>query len=312
MCIPTKNISIADEIFSYLKFLKFQISVLIHARRVYRNYFNVVNMARKYQYPIQAILRSGEQVTLKSWNEVYVPISLHDHQGYRYDFQDDLVTISSIVGVADNNVKVQLHGGVTNGDAISIFRGDAYDRLPVKGCTVIDIGANIGDSSIYFALRGADKVIALEPFPKNYELAKKNIQMNNCSSRICIAMAACGTSTGYITFDANKSGGNSSLVRTENGTTIPMLTLEDILNKNDIRTEDSLLKMDCEGCEYESILSATSDTLRRFSHIIIEYHYGYKNLKTKLETIGFDVDAKRPTKNYHNMHVGYIYARRNL
>jgi FkbM family methyltransferase len=268
-------------------------------------------MARKYQYPIQAILRSGEQVTLKSWNEVYVPISLHDHQGYRYDFQDDLVTISSIVGVADNNVKVQLHGGVTNGDAISIFRGDAYDHLPVKGCTVIDIGANIGDSSIYFALRGADKVIALEPFPKNYELAKKNIQMNNCSSRICIAMAACGTSTGYITFDANKSGGNSSLVRTENGTTIPMLTLEDILNKNDIRTEESLLKMDCEGCEYESILSATSDTLRSFSHIIIEYHYGYKNLKTKLETIGFDVDAKRPIKNYHNMHVGYIYARRN-
>ena len=42
-----------------------------------------------------------------------------------------------------------------------------------------DVGANIGDSSIYFALKGAKKVIALEPLPANYEMAVKNIELNN-------------------------------------------------------------------------------------------------------------------------------------
>jgi predicted RNA methylase len=50
---------------------------------------------------------------------------------------------------------------------------DFYRFLRVEGKIVIDIGVNIADSSIYFALKGADKVIAIEPFPRNYETAKK-------------------------------------------------------------------------------------------------------------------------------------------
>src|SRR5581483_5117681 len=148
MSIPKNNTSVADEILSYLKFLKFQISVLRLARRVCRNYFSVINMARKKQYPIRAILRSGEYLTLKSWNELYVILSLHNHQGYRYDLVADLLTISSFAGSSDNN-GVILQGGVTSGDAISVFLRDAYAHLPIKRCTIIDIGANIGDSSIY-------------------------------------------------------------------------------------------------------------------------------------------------------------------
>ena len=53
-----------------------------------------------------------------------------------------------------------------------------YDFLPVKNRVVIDIGADIADSSIYFAMIGAKKVIALEPFPKNFEVAQKNITLN--------------------------------------------------------------------------------------------------------------------------------------
>ena len=45
----------------------------------------------------------------------------------------------------------------------------------LEGRTVIDIGANIADSSIYFAFEDAAHVIALEPYPTNYRIAKKNI-----------------------------------------------------------------------------------------------------------------------------------------
>jgi hypothetical protein len=83
--------------------------------------------------------------------------------------------------------------------------------------------------------------------------------------------------------------------------------------------------MDCEGYEYDIILSATVDILRQFSYIQIEYHYGYKNLKEKLEKCGFNVSFSRPHAFYiqtqRNMvtkyakrnwvYLDYIYAKRN-
>ena len=48
----------------------------------------------------------------------------------------------------------------------------------------------------------------------------------------------------------------------------------------------SILKIDCEGCEYDSILHTPDIALQRFSHIQIEYHLGYRDLKEKLEKYG--------------------------
>jgi predicted RNA methylase len=73
-------------------------------------------------------------------------------------------------------MKLKLYGCINNGDIFDIFLQDTYRFLSIftrRGKIVIDIGVNIADSSIYFALKGADKVIAIEPFPRNYEMAKK-------------------------------------------------------------------------------------------------------------------------------------------
>lgn len=43
------------------------------------------------------------------------------------------------------------------------------------GRVVIDIGVFIGDSSIYFALRGAKRVIAVEPHSEAYKKTVENI-----------------------------------------------------------------------------------------------------------------------------------------
>ncbi|WP_049785446.1 hypothetical protein [Saccharolobus islandicus] len=44
-------------------------------------------------------------------------------------------------------------------NVIEIFENRDYE-IEVKGREVVDIGANIGDSSIYFAVNGAKKVVA--------------------------------------------------------------------------------------------------------------------------------------------------------
>ena len=89
-----------------------------------------------------------------------------------FDIKEDKVTFLSLP-YWNNNSKLTLYGSITNGYAVGVFLENFYGNLPVSGKTVIDIGANIADSSIFFALRGAKKVIGLELFPKNYEMAEK-------------------------------------------------------------------------------------------------------------------------------------------
>ena len=61
---------------------------------------------------------------------------------------------------------------------IAIFTEKIYSKLPVKDRIVIDVGGNIGDSSLLFATLGAKKVIMIEPQPKFFPATK--ISPPNC------------------------------------------------------------------------------------------------------------------------------------
>ena len=60
--------------------------------------------------------------------------------------------------------KIKFYGGINNGDSIHSFLDSDYSNLEFKEKYVIDIGMNIADSSIYFILNGAKKVIGVEPW----------------------------------------------------------------------------------------------------------------------------------------------------
>jgi FkbM family methyltransferase len=287
-------------------------------RKLYRNYINVYKDVSCERYPIEAIRRNGNCVLLRN----YLEVQKYDgsRKGFDYEITNDFVTLP-VFDFHHKMINITIYGGTDNGDIKDIFVDNIYQYLPVKNKIVIDIGANIADSSIYFALRGASKIIGLEPFPKNYELAQKNINLNNFSNKINLFLAGCSGNKDEITIDPDyNSGINSILKDFKLGIKVPILTLGDILNENKLMSDGSIiLKMDCEGCEYEAILSAEKNTLQKFSHVMIEYHYGYKDLKKKLERSGFRVSVTRP-RIYHkspdkfhgkvNAAEGYIFARR--
>jgi hypothetical protein len=54
------------------------------------------------------------------------------------------------------------------------FSSGVYD-IDVVGRDVVDIGSNIGDTAIYFALKGAKRVIALEPYPSAYQIGRAHV-----------------------------------------------------------------------------------------------------------------------------------------
>ena len=303
------NITFVDYLFSHLREFYKPVEYLQNSRKAYKNYFHVIYNQRRKNYPFKAILRSGNTLSIENISQLRITRRALENE---CDFQNDILIIKK-KGLPE----VKFYDWKDNGDIISVFFEDEYSSLPVRNKEVIDIGSNIADSSIYFALCGAKKVIAVEPAPKSYQSAKKNVELNGLSNKIDLINAGCSDKEGSISVGAAKSGIIYSLENDqEEEVEVPLTTLNEILKG--MKTRDCILKMDCEGCEYETILSASKETLSNFSHLQIEYHFGYKNLKNKLENCGFDVEVTKPRigkrlfQESKKTFYGYIFAKRKL
>ncbi len=102
-------------------------------------------------------------------------------------------------------------------------------------------------------------------------------------------------------------------INLDNSDSFKRTTLDKIVKEYDIK--EGSLKIDCEGAEYEIILSSQFDVLRKFTHIQMEYHYGFKILKKYLKLAGFSVKVSGnryfATPNGHTlMQCGDLYATR--
>ena len=186
-----------------------------------------------------------------------------------------------------------------------IFYDEDYAKLPVQNKIVIDVGGFNGDSAIYFTLKGAAKVISLEPFPKNYEIANKNIYKNNFENTVVLLNAACAKENGFIKINSDYVGSDNIAKNEKLGVEIPTMNLENLVNYYNVI--DGCLKIDCEGCEYDILLSCPKNILRRFSHIMLEFHHGINKIVKKLNDCNYRVDIKF-LPNYKNNSRGYIFA----
>jgi len=188
-----------------------------------------------------------------------------------------------------------------------------YKWLDVKGKDVVDVGASIGDSAIYFALRGARHVYAFEPYPYSYNVAKKNIKLNHLEDKITLLNEGCGKS-GVVTIKENyRNTIGTDLKNFKEGKKIKIENLDEIVKRFNLK--HAALKVDCEGCEYDLILNASDEALKAFDQIIMEYHYGYRNLVERLEQAGFKIKYSLPKYYYtieaehSNRYIGSIYAK---
>jgi FkbM family methyltransferase len=225
---------------------------------------------------------------------------LHAHMtGWNYDLKLDKIILPES--------GLHFYNGISNGDLFNIFYEKDYNFLPVKDRVVIDIGANIADSSIYFAMTGAKKVIALEPFPRNFEVALKNITLNGFTDKIELLNAGCcGGQSKDMVLDDSANGVGCQTMQSRLGSNIHFYTLRELVDKYNIDSP-AVLKIDCEGCEYDIILSNGKTMLNKFSHIQVEYHHGFGDLEKHLVDANFAVSHTNP-KYENGMEIGWIYA----
>ncbi len=193
---------------------------------------------------------------------------------------------STLIIETDSKKKIVFEGWWL-GDVSSAFIGEVYGKLDFKDKVIIDIGSNIADSSIYFAVKGARKVIGLEPFPKNFNFGRENVQKNSLEEKIDLLLSGCSSKSEEIQIDPSLSGLSYKMEKSDSGEIIKQTTLTELCNRYNI--SDGVLKMNCEGCEYDVILKTPEITLKKFSQILIQYHDSAENLIEKLSSIGFKI-----------------------
>ena len=63
---------------------------------------------------------------------------------------------------------------------------------------VIDVGAFVGDTAMYFILRGARRVIAVEPHPGAYAEMLDNVKLNNLKGVVVPVNAGLASKPGKV------------------------------------------------------------------------------------------------------------------
>jgi FkbM family methyltransferase len=222
-----------------------------------------------YDKEIQRLITEGDKLIIKT--------KIYEFPVYYNIFEPEFYYLcevlkrgwkykDGIVESRDGSVKFKYIGPTV----FEVFDEHVYN-VDVYGKDVVDIGANVGDSSIYFALKGARRVVGVEPLPNVYARAIENVKLNHLEGKVFLINAALGSKSGKIKVPCNMSVYDSvgfSTLRTNGKCEVPILTLSEVMKQID---EPYLLKMDCEGCEFDVILN-DYEHVKKFEKLIIEHH----------------------------------------
>jgi FkbM family methyltransferase len=145
---------------------------------------------------------------------------------------------------------------------------------------------------------------------------EENIALNSVKNVVPFPMAIGINSeemTLVTTGEAVQHTTTNSETTDENASTIkvPGVSLHDAFQLIGI-ARCNLLKIDCEGCEFDILLNADKAILQRIDHISLEYHDGFTrfshmDLVKHLKYNGFQIEMiPNPVHGY----LGFMYAHR--
>lgn len=167
-----------------------------------------------------------------------------------------------------------------------------YGCLSVEGNVVLDIGAFMGETSCFFAKRGARIVHAYEPVKEFYEVLVDNVRLNRLDGRIIPHNYGVWISDGEIPINLSGGGSGLDLKREALGeeclAKVRAMHLAKVINVVSDTTEgsDIVAKFDCEGCEY-ALLSIDREVIRKVREYVIEIHGAYLPIVHRMLECGY-------------------------
>lgn len=200
-----------------------------------------------------------------------------------------------------------------------IFYSNDYNFCTNEEAVVIDIGANIGLAALFFSTKdNVKKIYSYEPVPFTFDQAKFNLDLNK-NAIVELNNFGLGKIDTEETFLFNKNVKGNTGSRTDLSASFIITevekvdviikkaspVLEEIINQNE--KLKIVLKMDCEGAEYDIFEDLdSSGILSKIDILMIEWHdRGSATLEEILSKYNFNYFSQQLAVN-----TGMIYAYR--
>jgi FkbM family methyltransferase len=138
------------------------------------------------------------------------------------------------------------------------------DHMIEPGDVVLECGAHHGCTTILLSkwVEDEGKVVTFEPFHKNCEIVRKNIELNGLKN-VTLERKAVGAEKGYIKINGTS---NSSVVLSNPGIKVELTCLDDYEH-----LKPNFLKIDVEGFEHQ-VLQGAQRILSKRPKLAIEIH----------------------------------------
>jgi FkbM family methyltransferase len=147
--------------------------------------------------------------------------------------------------------------------------------------TFVDVGANIGTSTIpALMLHGFDRAVACEPAPKNLQLLRANLALNDLTSavRVLPAAVADAPGTAELLMHSTNSGGHrvrgtsNAGAKEQHALEVEQITLDWAVERGIFQPDDvSVVWIDAQGFEGHILAGASTLTASGIP-LVCEYH----------------------------------------
>ncbi len=289
------------------------VTAFLLLKHTYKNWVEIIADYSTRKPLHQAVLRDGHLIPLERRPSSLVSSLRHYHRWY----DPSIYNLIGLARLLKNGWRIQqvksdylllshepstlVKCRLNQGTDVSLL-GEIYIRevygTDFQNKVVVDVGAYTADSAVYFAGKGARLVIALEPDPRNFQLARENIELNKMSERIKLVNLALSAEAGSSRLGLNEETPNiTKFDDSDDSVDVDTVSVEDIMRKFGLDRID-VLKMNCEGCEYGIIRNLSPETLANIGAILLEFHSGPKDLPQILSDQGFKISTRGGSLGY--------------
>jgi FkbM family methyltransferase len=180
-----------------------------------------------------------------------------------------------------------------------IFLAAIPEWEPKADDIVIDVGAHIGTFAMLVAPR-VRRVYAIEASEEACDYLRVNCLLNGLRNVDVSRLALGGTSGMTRLYRSPVGNWGNTIMRKESRLAEPVriCTLTDFMRDHGIRRCD-LLRMNCEGAEFPTLLATAPEVLTTIRHMLVLYHPDLaqgatpEQLESHLRRSGFEVEIRR-------------------
>lgn len=195
-----------------------------------------------------------------------------------------------------------------------IFAEDCYriqwflGPLALEPVNVLDIGGQVGTFACWFAhIHAKASITSFEPSSLTAQYLRRNVEANGFADRVTVVEQALAASSGTAEFEDNGAGsGTNGLVSAghTSGGRPPVLVRTTTFDAVVAAAPSPIdvVKIDCEGGEYDLVLASAPESWRSVQRVVLEYHpvtgHDWVGLKSWFAEAGLTVRAETSRDGY--------------